>query len=312
MLVDAATKDDAAVFRMSEDRALVVTLDFFAPIVDDAYAFGAIAATNALSDVYAMGATPLFALNIVGWPRDPEILALLSETLRGGSEVAREAGIFVVGGHSVDDREPKYGMVVVGEVHPDRVRTNAGGQPGDALVLTKPIGTGVLATALKQGTIVEAAMAEAVRVMRTLNRGAAAAADALGGAIHALTDITGFGLLGHLGHILTASGVSARLDASALPTLEGVRELIEQGIAPGGTRRNLEAISAFTRWGDGVDEVDRVLCADAQTSGGLLVAVHPERADALVDALRREGTPAAAVIGTLEAGEPGTVEVVRT
>jgi len=215
ILVDAATRDDAAVFRLSADRAIVATVDFFTPIVDDAYDFGRIAAANAFSDVYAMGATPLFALNLVGWPRDTLPYDLLGDVLRGGADVAREAGAFVLGGHSIDDPEPKYGMVAIGEVHPDRIVTNAGALPGDALVLTKPIGTGVLATALKRDLLDGAAIAPAVAVMTTLNAGAARALRAV--RAHAATDVTGFGLLGHLHNLLAASGAAAEIAAAAVP-----------------------------------------------------------------------------------------------
>ena len=200
ILVDAATRDDAAVFRLSADRAIVATVDFFTPIVDDPYDFGRIAAANAFSDIYAMGATPLIALNLVGWPRDVIPYDVLGEVLRGGADVARAAGAFVLGGHSIDDPEPKYGMAVVGEVHPDRIVTNAGARPGDALVLTKPIGTGVLTTALKRDLLSEAELASAVAVMTTLNAAAARAMLAVG--VHAATDVTGFGLLGHLHSLL--------------------------------------------------------------------------------------------------------------
>ena len=207
ILVDAATRDDAAVFQMAPDRAIVATVDFFTPIVDDAYDFGRIAAANAFSDVYAMGATPLIALNLVGWPRDTVPLELLGDVLRGGQDIAREAGAFVLGGHSVDDPEPKYGMVAIGEVHPARIVTNAGARPGDALVLTKPIGTGILTTALKRDLLTAADLAPAVAVMTTLNAGAARALRAVD--VHAATDVTGFGLLGHLSSLLTASGAAA-------------------------------------------------------------------------------------------------------
>ena len=307
ILVDASTRDDAAVFLVAPDRALVATVDFFTPIVDDAYDFGRIAAANALSDVYAMGATPLLALNLVGWPRDTLPFELLGEVLRGGSDVARAAGAFILGGHSVDDPEPKYGMVAIGETHPDRLVTNAGARPGDVLVLTKPIGTGIITTALKRDLVGADALRTAVETMATLNAGAARAMLATG--VHAATDVTGFGLLGHLGNLLRASGVAAELTLADVPLLPGAREMLARGAVPGGTKRNLESVQAAVRFAAGVSESDRILLADAQTSGGLLIAVAPERVERLIEALRVERTPAAAVIGRVTAGEAGTVSV---
>ena len=306
ILVDAATRDDAAVFRLAPDRAIVATVDFFTPIVDDPYDFGRIAAANAFSDVYAMGATPLFALNLVGWPRDTLPLSLLGDVLRGAADVARDAGAFVLGGHSIDDPEPKFGMVAIGEAHPDRIVTNAGARPGDALVLTKPIGTGILATALKRDLIDQAALEPAVTAMTTLNAGAARAMAATG--VHAATDVTGFGLLGHLHQLLAASGAAAELDAAAVPLLPGARELVGRDAVPGGTKRNLDAMRDHVTF-DSVDDPIRVLLADAQTSGGLLIAVAPERLAALLDALAREGTPTRAVIGRVTPGPAGRITV---
>jgi selenide,water dikinase len=307
VLVDAATRDDAAVVQLTADRALVATVDFFTPIVDSAYDFGRIAAANALSDVYAMGGTPLFVLNIVGWPRDTLPLELLGEVLRGGVDVAREAGALVLGGHSVDDPEPKFGMVAIGEVHPARVVTNAGARPGDALVLTKPIGTGVLTTALKRDLLGEADLAPAVAAMTTLNAGAARAMLAVG--VHAATDVTGFGLLGHLRSLLLASGVAAEVRSAAVPLLPRAREMAERGAIPGGTTRNTESLGDTVSFAAAVDRALRVLLADAQTSGGLLLAAPAERADALLAALEHERTPAAALIGRIVAGPPGRIAV---
>ncbi len=307
ILVDAATRDDAAVFQVTPDRALVATVDFFTPIVDDAYDFGRIAATNAFSDVYAMGAAPLFALNLVGWPRDTLPFDLLGEVLRGGADVAKAAGAFVLGGHSVDDPEPKYGMAVIGEIHPERLVTNAGARPGDALVLTKPIGTGILTTALKRDLLDAAALSEAVRSMTTLNAGAARAMLAVG--VHAATDVTGFGLLGHLHNMLRASEVGAEVTAAAVPVLPGAREMVAQGSVPGGTKRNLESLQDSVSYATTVTDVDRTLLADAQTSGGLLLAVAFDRVDRLRQALERESTPAAAVIGRVTAGRAGSIQV---
>ena len=307
ILVDAATRDDAAVFQMAPDRALVATVDFFTPIVDDAYDFGRIAAANAFSDVYAMGATPLIALNLVGWPRDKVPLELLGDVLRGGQDVAREAGAFVLGGHSVDDPEPKYGMVAIGEVHPARIVTNAGARPGDALVLTKPIGTGILTTALKRDLLTAADLAPAVAVMTTLNAGAARALRAVD--VHAATDVTGFGLLGHLHSLLTASGAAAEVQAAAVPLLARARELAERGAIPGGTRRNLESLSGAVEFAAGIDETTRLLLADAQTSGGLLIALPESQVQTLRAALERERAPVAAQIGRVVAGPAGRIAV---
>ena len=307
ILVDASSRDDAAVFQTAPDRALVATVDFFTPIVDNAYDFGRIAAANAFSDVYAMGATPLLALNLVGWPRDTVPFELLGDVLRGGAEVAKEAGAFVLGGHSIDDPEPKYGMVVIGEVHPDRIVTNAAARPGDALVLTKPIGTGILTTALKRDLLSEAELAPAVAAMTTLNAGAARAMLATG--VHAATDVTGFGLLGHLSSLLLASKAAGEITAAAVPLLPHTRAMAERGAIPGGTRRNRSSLEAAVSFRPSVGETERTLLADAQTSGGLLIAVAADQADALVAALERERTPAAVVIGRVVAGPPGHIAV---
>ncbi len=309
VLVDAATRDDAAVFQLTPDRAIVATVDFFAPVVDDPYDFGAIAAANALSDLYAMGATPLLALNILAWPRKPEMLALLGDVLRGGADIARDAGALVLGGHSIDDPEPKFGMVAIGEVHPKEIIANSGARPGDRLILTKALGTGILTTALKRDLATEADIAPAVESMKALNRPGWRAMMGMRTAIHAATDVTGFGLLGHLRNILAASGVSARLRAGAIPMLPLARELTGRGAVPGGTERNRKASAPYTRWAEGVTESDRVLLNDAQTSGGLLIAVDSSRAGELVKALRKEGTLEAAEIGEITDGRDGIVEV---
>ena len=307
ILVDASTRDDAAVYRLTAERAIVATVDFFTPIVDDAYDFGRIAAANAFSDVYAMGGTPLLALNLVGWPRDKLPYELLGDVLRGGADIAQQAGAFVLGGHSVDDPEPKYGMVAIGEVHPDRIVTLARAKAGDVLVLTKPIGTGVLGTALKRDLATAAELAPAVASMTTLNAGASRAMLSVG--VHAATDVTGFGLLGHLHNMLSASGVAAALAATSVPFLRGAADAVERGAIPGGTKRNREALSAHVTFSPDVHEVVRTLLFDAQTSGGLLIAVPEERAAALLDALEGEETIAAARIGRVVPGTPGTITV---
>ncbi len=305
-LVGHETGDDAAVYRLSDERALVVTADFFTPVVDDPFDFGRIAAANALSDIYAMGARPLFVLNLVGFPRSLLDDGILEEILRGGSEVARRAGVPTLGGHSIDDVEPKYGLVAVGEVHPGQMVTNAAARPGDRLVLTKPIGSGVVATAIKAGAASPEAIERTVEVMATLNDTAAAAM--LGAGVRAATDVTGFGLLGHLRGMLRASGCSAVVDARAVPLLPDARELAAEGHVPGGTKRNVEDLAPAVSFSDEVDPVARTLLADAQTSGGLLLSVAPDGLEALLAEL--EGTtPAAAVVGEVTDGEAGTIQV---
>jgi selenide, water dikinase len=307
VLIDAATKDDAAVFVLSPDRALVATVDFFTPIVDNPAAWGAIAVANALSDIYAMGATPLFGLNLVGWPRDLPF-EVLGEVLRGAAEVTQRAGCLILGGHSIDAVEPTFGMAVIGEVHPDRMLTNAGACAGDVLVLTKPLGTGILATALKRDALLEGGMADAVRSMTTLNDGAARAALRVG--VSAATDVTGFGLLGHLSNMLEASKVAAEVYFDSVPILPHARSLAARGVVPGGTERNLEALD-HVEWAPELSVTDRYLCVDAQTSGGLLLAVPYENEAALLAALREEQTPVAAVVGRIKGGPAGHVRVIR-
>ena len=308
ILVDAATRDDAAVWRLSSDRALVATVDFFTPIVDDAETWGRIAAVNALSDLYAMGATPLFGLSLVGWPREQLPLELLGDVLCGLTTEALAAGCPVLGGHSVDALEPHIGLVAIGEAHPDRLLTNAAARPGDLLVLTKPIGTGILSTALKRGLRTEAELGKAIRSMTTLNAGAMRAALAHG--VRAATDVTGFGILGHLGNILRASGVGATLALEAIPLFPDVRELAASGVVPGGTTRTLTTATGVT-WSPGITEVDQLLVADAQTSGGLLLCVPPAALDGLLAALAAEKTLARAVIGAITDAPAGTLHVAR-
>jgi selenide, water dikinase len=308
VLIDASTSDDAAVYRLSEDRALVATVDFFTPIVDDPYDFGRIAAANALSDIYAMGARPRFALNLIGFPRDLLHTGMLEEIIRGGGEVALEAGIAVIGGHSIDDSEPKFGMCVIGEADPRLLTRIDGAQPGDVLVLTKPIGTGVIATAIKRGTASDDVVRDAVASMTTLNRGAAEAMLRVG--VSAATDVTGFGLVGHLRNMLRASGVAAELNAAAVPLLPGVAELAADGCIPGGTRRNLQDLATDTEWAPELDELQRLLMCDAQTSGGLLIAVPSDRAADLVTELNAERTPIAVVVGAITGGVPGHITIL--
>ena len=294
LLIGLGTSDDAAVYRLNDDIALVQTVDFFPPIVDDPFAFGEIAAANSFSDVYAMGARPLLALNIVGFPVDlPR--HILGSILEGGASKAREAGALIVGGHTVDDKEPKYGMAVTGLISPGKQVSNAGAQPGDALVLTKPIGTGIITTAAKQGIATPGILDAAVAVMARLNDSASQAMMSIG--VNACVDVTGFGLLGHLRPIVVESGVSARVRLSDVPVLAGARELVEQGVAPGGTVRNLDSLEGVVEWDAAVTHADRLLLADAQTSGGLMIAVRQDRLDSLLHRLGEAGVKPAVVIG---------------
>ena len=277
MVVGFDGADDAAVVRLDDGKLIVQTLDFFTPIVDDPYDFGQIAAANALSDIYAMGGTPLYALNIVGFPINDLPKETLTAILQGGADKAKEAGIPIVGGHSVDDKEPKYGMVVTGEVQENHLVRNSSAKPGDALILTKPLGTGIIATAIKKGKASEESITAATKSMATLNK---AAADAVKNVdIHAATDVTGYGLLGHLLEMCKASGVSAEVNFSSLEFLPGVRELAEAGIIPGGTKRNLEYVKDSAKFDSSLSETDQLMVADAQTSGGLLVALPENETD---------------------------------
>jgi selenide,water dikinase len=299
VLVGFGTADDAGVFVLRDDLALVQTVDFFTPIVDDPYDFGSIAATNAISDVYAMGGTPVTALNIVAFPEGLD-LAILSRILAGGADVARAAGVAILGGHTIKDDEPKYGMAVSGTIDPRRIVTNANAKPGDVLVLTKPIGTGILTTAAKRDTISYDALRPAIEWMTTLNAGAGAAM--LEAQAHAATDITGFGILGHGGELARASGVGLAIDANAVPIMDGVLDLIRADVVPSGTRNNARTHATFTTFDASVDEALRVALSDAQTSGGLLISIAPERLDVLRRGLRAAGV-LDAVIGTVTEGE---------
>jgi selenide,water dikinase len=299
VLVGFGTSDDAGVYQLRDDLALIQTVDFFTPIVDDPFDFGRIAAANALSDIYAMGGTPVSALNLVAFSLEALGQEVLLEILRGGAAVAAEAGVAIVGGHSIEDAEPKFGMAVTGTVHPREVVTNAGGRPGDQLVLTKPLGAGAVSTAAKRG--LAAPLEEAVAVMAALNRDAAAAARRAG--VHGMTDVTGFGLLGHLRELAQASGLMAELQAAAVPAIGGVLELLadpqERAVA-GGTRRNRSHAETFSTFAPSVPEPRRWLVCDAMTSGGLLAAVAPDAADLIPGW----------VIGRLTAGPAGTIAVV--
>jgi selenide,water dikinase len=308
VLIGSQTADDAAVYRIDDERALVLTTDFFTPIVDDPFDFGAIAAANALSDVYAMGGTPLCALNIVGFPDASLDASVLAAILRGGAEKAKEAGIDIVGGHTIKTDEPIYGLSVTGMVHPKRIASNAGGRAGDRLVLTKPIGVGVITTAAKQGVDTRGAIGEAIRVMACLNRDAARAIETVN--VHACTDVTGFGLLGHLRNVALASGCQARVREAGVPVLEAAKAYVREGVAPGGTHANWRFLEDWVGYDAEVDKASQLLLCDAQTSGGLLIAVDDAEVPRLLAALAAEGTLAAAVIGELEAGTAGRIRVV--
>jgi selenide,water dikinase len=306
VLVSPATGDDAAVYELPGGLGLVQTVDFFTPIVDDPFDWGRVAAANAFSDVYAMGGRPVTALNLVAWPIQELPVDLLARVLEGGAAVAREAGVSIVGGHSIHDPEPKYGMAVTGFVQTDRILRNSTMRSGDRLVLTKPLGLGIIATALKRGTATPDQVAAAVGVMTTLNRSASEAAVEVG--VSAATDVTGFGLLGHLHIALAASGLSAAVDASALELLSGTLDLARAGVVPGGTRSNHAFVDPFVDWGE-LPEPEQLVLADAQTSGGLLLSVPEERLEALLGALRDRGAHGRHVGGVSSEGDPGTIEV---
>ena len=309
LLIGAAEGDDAAVLRLDDDRALVLTTDFFTPIVDDPADWGRIAAANALSDVYAMGGRPLFAVNLAAWPGEGLDLALLGQVLQGGAQIAAQAGCFLAGGHTIDDPVPKYGLAVVGLADPAALMTIDRAVPGDRLILTKAIGTGVIATALKRGHPPVGAVEAAVASMTWLNAGASQAA--LKAGVRAATDVTGFGLLGHLHRMLNASGAAARLDASAVPLLPHAAELAGAGFVSGGTNANTERMRAHVHMDHAVPAELAILLHDAQTSGGLLLAVAPPAVPALESELRSQGLPAA-VIGEVMAGQTGHVDVAAS
>jgi selenide, water dikinase len=298
LLVGTAIADDAGVYRLRDDLAIVQSVDFFTPIVDDPYDFGRIAAANSLSDIYAMGARPLTALNLVAWPVEELGTEALAEVLRGGHEVAASAGAAIVGGHTIDDPEPKYGLAVTGTIDPGELLTISGGRAGDALVLTKPIGAGAVATALKKGLASDETVEAAVRVMTELNAAAATAARAVDA--HAVTDVTGFGLLGHLHELARAGGIAAEVHADAVPAIAGALELLGDGRAlAGGTRRNREYAETYASFAAGVSEARRWLVCDAMTSGGLLIAAAPDRIQELPGV----------IVGRLVEGREGEVVV---
>ena len=307
LIVGMETSDDAGVYRLNDEQAIVQSVDFFTPVVDDPYAFGQIAAANALSDIYAMGAKPLTAMNLVSFPVGKLNMDILAKILQGGSEKIREAGAVLVGGHSIDDAEPKYGLSVTGIVHPDHILSNAKAEVGDILILTKPLGVGIITTGIKRGIVSAKAEAEVIEVMATLNKGAAEAAIEVG--VHAVTDVTGFGFLGHLHEMLQASGCSAEVYADAVPVLDSVWDCIKQKAIPGGTQANRRHLEGKVNFAPDVTEEVQIVFFDAITSGGLLLAVPEERVDLLIKHLERVKTPAAAVVGRIQSGEPGKIAV---
>lgn len=298
VLVGLDSPDDAGVYRVGPGLAMVQTVDFFTPIVDDPFDWGRIAATNALSDVYAMGGRPVTALNLVGWPRSLAF-DLLGRVLKGSASVCDDAGVTVIGGHSIDDPEPKFGLAVTGLIDPDRIVRAQGARPGDILILTKPLGMGIVTSGIKEGKTSEAAAAEAIRVMTTLNRGASDAMTSVG--VNAATDVTGFGLMGHLIEIV-GEQLSAELDFNKIPVLLEAIELVRQGVLPGGSKRNQEAMGDRVETA-GLDDERRAVLFDAQTSGGLLIAVPPEREEALHAALAENDVSAAVTIGHVLEGK---------
>jgi selenide, water dikinase len=307
LLVGSATADDAGIYRIDRDRALVQTVDFFTPIVDDGFLYGQIAATNSLSDVYAMGGRPLTALNILGVPTDKVPPNVINAILRGGAAKIVEANCALVGGHTIQNPEPIYGLAVTGMVSPKRMLTNANARVGDVLVLTKPLGTGIITTGIKRGIVSENVAAKAVRIMRTLNAVGAEIGER--GLVKGATDITGFGLLGHLASMCRASGVGAEISASDLPVISRhVYELIAQNCIPGGTRENLETANDSTQW-DGASDAEKFLATDAQTSGGLLLCVAPRNLTKVLALLKKHRTPCAALIGKIVASPKARIVV---
>ncbi len=310
VLVGTSTSDDAAVYKMTDDIALVQTLDFFTPVVDDPWSFGAIAAANALSDIYAMGARPLFALNIVGFPSNRLPMQVLKDILRGASDKAAEAGISILGGHTVEDPEPKFGMVVSGILHPDKIITNSGARPGDVLVLTKPIGTGIISTAVKRNLADEKTARAALDVMISLNASAASLMEQF--SVHACTDITGFGLLGHLNEMMAGSSTSCKIEAVNVPVIDGVEELVMAGAVPGGTRNNMDFVAPHVQWPDQIPEYLKLILCDAQTSGGLLLAMEAVHADRYILEMEHQFHLSAWKIGVVTESGEKRIEVEYT
>jgi selenium donor protein len=307
VIVGIETADDAAVYRLSNDLAIVQTVDFFTPIVDDPYSFGAISAANSLSDIYAMGAKPLFALNVVGFPSRRLPLYVLEQVLKGAADKANEAGISIIGGHTVDDTEPKFGLAVSGVVHPNKVVRNSTACPGDALILTKPLGVGIISTALKRGLASDEVAKRAVELMAKLNRSASVAMIEVG--VNACTDITGFGLLGHLREMATASKVDVTLNLGSIPIISSAWDLAAANMVPGGTLSNLNYVKAHVAFEPEVSGVAQLILADAQTSGGLLISLPPEKAQRILGLMQKRGVGEASMIGTVKRKGKGHIRV---
>ena len=301
------TSDDAAVYQLDGGLAIVQTVDYITPVVDDPYSCGQIAAANSLSDIYAMGATPLFALNIVGFPVGSLPLSVLEEILRGGADKAREAGASIVGGHSIDDPEPKYGLVVTGLIDPAKIVKNSTARIGDDLILTKPLGLGIITTAIKREKVGKATIDAAVELMATLNRDASRAMVEVG--VHACTDVTGFGILGHLHEMTSGAKVGARVFLSRVPVISEAWALIRSGICPGGTQRNRDSLREAIVWNPEIREEAQLILCDAQTSGGLLIAVPKDKTAALIQRLQSHQVPAAALIGEVIEDPDGRIWV---
>lgn len=307
LLVGLDTSDDAGVYRLNDDLAIVQTVDFFTPIVDDPYSFGQVAAANAISDIYAMGGKPLTALNIVAFPITTLDKQILADILRGAGDKLREAGATLVGGHSIDDKEPKFGLAVTGIVHPNKVRTNAGAKHGDKLILTKPIGVGILTSSIKRNLLNDEEIARVTQVMTTLNKTAAETMDSYN--VHACTDVTGFGLLGHASEMAKGSGMGLRIVKDQVPVLPRVRELAEAGVIPGGTKNNFVHLRGAVNFPETMDQIDQWILCDAVTSGGLLMSVNGEEAELLLADLRKAGVEAR-IIGEVTEDHPGQIVVI--
>ncbi len=308
VIIGYETSDDAAVYKLTDDLAVVQTVDYFTPIVDDPYTFGCISAANALSDIYAMGAKPIMGLNIAGFPVDKLPLDVLVQILQGGSDKAKEAGITIAGGHTIDDNEPKYGMVVTGLVHPEKIITNSDAKPGDVLILTKPIGTGIITTAMKEDIAPIESAEMAIKVMSALNKSSAEAMIKVG--VNACTDVTGFGLLGHLYEMVSGSSVGAEISLEKVPIIDGTWKLADDLIIPAGTMRNHEYLVEHIIWDDISYEHQMILC-DAQTSGGLLISVPEEKSGELVRLLQESNALASAIIGRITENNVGIIKVKK-
>jgi selenide,water dikinase len=309
LLVGTSTGDDAAVYKLDDDNALVQTVDFFTPIVDDPYTYGQIAATNALSDVYAMGGKPLTALNIVGIPEDKVTPDIVLEILKGGAEKVKEAGALLAGGHSIKAQEPLYGLSVTGIIHPQKILDNASAKDGDLLILTKPLGTGIITTALKREKASPGQVEEAIRSMTTLNRVGQILSER--DLVNGMTDVTGFGLFGHLHEMALASNLEAEIEFEAVPVMKGVGDLIKNDCVPGGTRSNYKHARGFVQWENEFQDDEKIILADAQTSGGLLISIKKEKRNEVSDLLKKDGALTLSVIGHLNSGKRGFIRVRR-